>query len=66
MNVSGGSDECCFGFTKLCQNSPDLAKVRLKVSGVKQCLMGAPGVATLRVRKGAFDALNKGSGALGM
>ena len=27
---------------------------------------GAPdGVATLNVRKGAFDALNKGSGALG-
>ena len=30
------------------------------------CLTGAPdGVATLEVRKGAFDALNKGSGALG-
>ena len=27
---------------------------------------GAPdGVATLKIRKGAFDALNKGSGALG-
>ena len=32
-----------------------------------QCLTGVPptGVATLKVRKGAFDALNKGSGELG-
>ena len=33
---------------------------------MKRCLTGTPvGVATLKVRKGAFDALNKGSGALG-
>ena len=32
----------------------------------KWCLTGCPdGVATLKVRKGAFDALKKGSGALG-
>ena len=40
----------------------------VQVSGVflKRCVTGAPdGVATLKVRKGAFDALNKGSRALG-
>ena len=33
---------------------------------VKGCLTGRPDkVATLKVRKGAFDALKKGSGAVG-
>ena len=33
---------------------------------LKRCLTGAPdGVATLKVRIGALDALSKGSGGLG-
>ena len=44
-------------------NDADRTRSCLESSGAWR---GAPdGVATLKVRKGAFDALNKGSGALG-
>ena len=46
-------------------HNPHLKFARFSPS-LKRCLTGCPdGVATLKVRKGAFDALNKGSGALG-
>ena len=45
----------------------DLVDSRGLEAGLQAVLDGVPptGVATLKVRKGAFDALNKGSGALG-
>ena len=55
-----------FGKLSFCHFS-DLMKCRNRLRrGVQAVLDGVPltGVATLKVRKGAFNALNEGSGAL--
>ena len=67
-NISGGGDkpsQYSYLVVILSNWVPDNWVYRLPTKS-SAASRGAPhGVATLKVRKGAFDALNKGSGALG-